>query len=492
MNGRLIFRLLGMLGGVLSFSMTLPLFWAWYDGSSDFLPLFEAMLAGMALSAVLFYVGGGLTPDSELSNRDAFAVVTFGWLYTALIGGLPYWFSGALGFVDSWFESMSGFTTTGATVLANVEALGRGMLFWRSLTHWLGGMGILVLCVAILPLVGVGGMELYKAETPTPLPEKLTPKVQDTAVVLWLVYLGLTLAETVALKIAGLGWFDSLTHSFSTLATGGFSNYNASVAALANPAAEWIIIAFMLLAGVNFTLHYLAIRGKAGAYLGDDECRFYLQAFAVGTLICTFAVLGRGTMSQSLRQAAFTVASTMTTTGFVVTDYSLWPPVCHSLLLALMFLGGCAGSTAGGVKHLRFLVAWRRIVQEMRRLLQPRRVSVMRLGDVPLAEQVISSMVAFLLAFIILLVVSTFLLTACGYDLVTSFTASLTCLANTGPGLGLVGPVNTFAPLSAAAKLVLSIDMLLGRLEVMTVLMLFYAPTWRGSRFARRRGAVLR
>ena len=481
MNRRLVAQLVGALGLVVSLTFLLPLAWALYDGSSDWLALTESMILGLALSGGLFAWGRGLTKTTEVSPRDAFGVVTFGWLFVTVLGALPYLLGGVLPLVDSWFESMSGFTTTGATVLTDIEALPRGLLFWRALTHWLGGMGILVLCLAVMPLVGVGGMELYKAETPTPLPEKLTPKVRDTALVLWGLYVGLTALETVALMVTGLSFFDAITHSFSTLATGGFSNYNSSVAALNNPWAEWVMTAFMLVAGLNFTLHFLVLKGK-WCYFADDEGKLYLGAFVFGTLVCTFVTLGAGGMSETLRHAAFTTASIMTTTGFVVEDFSLWAPVAQVTLLALMFCGGCGGSTSGGIKHVRLLVAWRRIIQEMRRLLQPHRVSVTRLNGSPLSETVITSVMAFLAAFMGLLALFTFVLTALGYDLTTSFTAVLTCLANAGPGLGLVGPVNTFAPLTALAKVALSCAMLFGRLEVMTVLMLFYAPTWRGTR----------
>jgi trk system potassium uptake protein TrkH len=434
-------------------------------------------------------VGGGtlvlLRDAPDLRVREGFAVVAFGWLCVGLLGALPFWLSGQIpSFTNAAFESISGFTTTGASILTDIESRSHATLFWRALSHWLGGMGIVLLAVAILPLLGVGGMQLYRAEVPGPVAERLTPRIRETAKLLWAVYFLLTVLEIAALMIAGMGPFDAICHSFATMATGGFSNHNASVGGYATPAVEWIIIVFMLLAGANFSLHYLALTGRWRVYWWDEEFRFYLSIVLVCSLLLA-GVLRIGpfypTLHETVRHTLFQVISILTTTGFGTSDYLLWPPVAHALLLVLMTVGGCAGSTGGGIKVMRVFILLRHAKLELKKMLHPRAVFTLWFNNRALSPSLITNVLGFFLLYMVVYIAGVLILTLGGLDIVTSVGATAATLGNIGPGLGLVGPSCNYAFLVGWEKWLLVLFMLIGRLEIFTVLVLFLPGAWRRS-----------
>lgn len=482
MKLKIVSKVLALLAAIVSLSMLWPLWWAYADGSADFYPIVKSIACGLGI-AVLLYVLGRKTSYNDLGIKEAFAVVSFSWILASAIGGLPYLFNGTVSnFTDAFFEAMSGFTTTGASILTNIEANPRGILFWRDLTHWLGGMGIIVLSLAILPFLGVGGMQLYKAEVPGPIPEKLTPRVQQTALLLWGVYILLSALETFFLMSGGMDVFGALTHTFGTMATGGFSPLNASIGQYDNPYFDWVITVFMFLAGANFALHYFVLRGKLWAWWRDEEFRFYsmIILFSILTVTAFLRFSGTyGSLSESLRYAAFQVVSITTTTGYVTADYERWPYYAQYLLLALMFIGGCAGSTGGGIKNLRIMVLIRHVKAELYRLLHPRSIVQVKIGGSVVGKDVLESVTAFFILYIGLFAVFTLVMAGLGMDVVSSISSVAATLGNIGPGLGIVGPTKNYYFVPAFGKWVLSLCMLLGRLEIYTVVMLMVPGTWR-------------
>ncbi|MGI6075536.1 MAG: TrkH family potassium uptake protein [Pyramidobacter sp.] len=483
MKFRIVLFVLSLVGSLVSASMLLPALWAWCEGTPDAAVLFKSATTSLAICAL---AAAAFRPtrhrEDNITVREAFAIVTFSWIIASVIGAVPYVAYGTTqSFTDGFFEAMSGFTTTGASILNDIESNPRGILLWRALTHWLGGMGIIVLSLTILPFMG-GGMELYKAETPTPIPEKLTPRLQQTAVILWKIYLLLTALETAALMLCGTTFYEGLTHAFSTLATGGFSIYNDSIAHFHSPAIEWIIIVFMFLAGVNFTLHFFFLRGKWNVYLKDDEFRWYAGIALFAAIASTAAALAGHmniSFSTAVRHGTFQVVTLLTTTGFAVTDTLQWPYFVHFLLLTVMLIGGCAGSTGGGIKVLRFMMLARSAKNDLIRSLQPSRVLCVRLNGKPQDDALMSSVLAFFVQFVMLLVGFTLLLTLMGIDVLSALSGVIACLSNTGPALGRFGPTSNYAGIPAAGKWILSFAMLTGRLELTTVLMLFLPSAWR-------------
>ncbi|MCF4151002.1 TrkH family potassium uptake protein [Dethiosulfovibrio sp. F2B] len=478
----LVSRVLGLLCAIVSLSMTWPLYWSLKDGSNDIRAFLAAIAVGFISGAALYLAGRG-EDYQELGIREAFAVVTLSWVLASAVGALPFYFAGSVDtYTDGFFEAMSGFTTTGASILTDIQSNPRGILFWRSLTHWLGGMGIIVLSLAILPFIGVGGMQLFKAEVPGPTPEKLTPRVQQTAVLLWGVYVLLSGAEVLALAAGGMDLFESLTHTFGTMATGGFSPLNGSIGQYGNPYFDWVITIFMFLAGANFTLHYMALRGKPLSLWRDEEFRFYTKVILFSTVTITLSLLvfgGYASAERALREAAFQVVSIVTTTGYATADFDLWPQYCRFLLLLLMFVGGCAGSTGGGMKNVRIMVILRRVGMEIKRLLHPRQVIKIRLNGTVLRDDVITSVTAFFILYIVLFALATLAMAAMGLDLTAAISSVAATLGNIGPGLGMVGPTQNYHWICAPGKWLLSLCMLLGRLEIFTVVMLFFPGTWK-------------
>ena len=421
--------------------------------------------------------------DINLSRRDGFGIVTFGWLAATLFGSLPYIFSGVISHpVSAIFETMSGFTTTGASVLNDLESIPRGIHFWRALTHWFGGMGVLVLCVAILPFLGVGGMQIYRAEMPGPSKDRLTPRIATTAKLLWGVYALLTFVEVFLLKFLGkMDWFDSLCHAFGTMATGGFSTRSASVGAFDSVMVDTILIVFMFLAGINFSLHYYALTGKPGRYFRDPEFRFYALLFLGSTIFITFNIWLADTASfgRCFRDSAFTSISIITTTGFCTADFDQWPNASRLLLVMLMFVGGCAGSTGGGMKVVRVFIMFKKILRELKLFMRPSSVIQMKLGGKPVGQDNVSHIAAFFAIFVLIFAIGSFVMTFFTPDLETAATSVIATLGNIGPGLNAVGATQNYSAISPLGQGILTVFMLLGRLELYTVLILFLPSFWK-------------
>ncbi len=480
MNLILTLRILGALLLFLGGALLCPLPFSFYHG--------DGAWTAFAFSALICFAVGGLLfqfckSPKELTLREGFAIVTFGWAVFAVFGALPYLFSGSISApIDAVFETMSGFTTTGSTILTDIEGLPESLLFWRALTHWLGGMGIIVLSLAILPMLGVGGMQLFKAEVPGPTADRLKPRIQDTAKMLWGVYFLLTVVECILLMFGGMSFFDAICHSFATLATGGFSTRNASVAAYDSSYIDGVITVFMILAGVNFALHFQVLRGKAGEFFRSEELRVYLGIIAIATVIVMISNWSSGIYShagKNFRYSIFQVSSIMTTTGFGTADFELWPILPQYILLLLMFIGGCAGSTGGGMKVARIVLLFKHAQVQMFRLIHPRAIRLVKLGKRPVDKEVLHAILGFFALYIGVFVVGSLLVSATGMDFTSAGSAVIACLSNIGPGLGSVGPTDSFAYVPAFGKWVLIFCMLMGRLELFTVLVLFFPSFWR-------------
>ncbi len=444
-------------------------------------------LAGMARAAgfcLLLGAAGVMLARGrvDLTRKDGFAIVTFGWLVVGNVGALPYLFTGTIPHpVDAVFETISGFTTTGSTILADIEVLPRGIVFWRSLTQWLGGMGVVLLCVAILPFLGVGGMQIYRAEMPGPSKDRLTPRIANTAKLLYGVYVLLTVLQVLALRLAGMGWYDAVNHSFCTLSGGGFSPYNSSIAYYDSRVIHVIIAVFMILGGTNFTLHYRCLRGDPGAYLRSSEMRLYLGVVVVAVaLIATDLGLHAGYRpGPALVDGFFQVSTVLTTTGFATADYDQWPLLSKTLLFLLLFSGACAGSTSGGIKIMRTLVVCKECARQVKLFLQPHAVLKVRMGHQSVPAPIVASIAAFFLCYLLLYILFTVLMTLFLPDLVSAASAVVACMSNVGPGFNLVGPARNFAEVALGGKVLLSACMVLGRLELFTVLVLFSPRFWK-------------
>lgn len=469
---------LGMLLMILAGTMLLPLPWAWGPGPASWSALLLSALPTFAVGLILRVVGRS---DVEFRRRDTFVLVTLAWILAAAAGALPYLWSGTLtSFTDAFFESMSGFTTTGSTVLTDVEAVPPGILFWRSLTQWLGGMGIMVLLVAVFSTLGVGGLQVMRAEAPGPAVERLTTRVRETARALWLMYVALTALQTLLLWGLGMSPYEALNHAFTTMATGGFGTRNASVGAF-SPAIQWVITVFMFLAGVNFALYVGALQARdVRSFWRDPEFRLYTAASVGATLVVTLLLgSGAGPWPEALRHGAFQALSIMTTTGYATQDYTRWPMGAQAVLGLLSVAGACAGSTGGGIKMVRHLVLIKQAVREFARLIHPRLVSQIRLAGRAIPDEMVVHIHQFFFLYFGLLGVGFIILAATGLDLVSAMSAAAVTLGNVGPGLGVVGPVGNFSALTDTAKWTTSLLMLFGRLELYTVLVLLSPAFWR-------------
>lgn len=446
----------------------------------------SAFLITALLSATVGGTGVASTRfEGSLTIREGYAVVSLTWIVVGILGALPYLISGVIQDpIAAFFESVSGFTTTGATVFGEVDALPHGILFWRSLTQWLGGMGIILLGVAILPFLGVGGMHLFRAEVPGPTPERLSPRIARTAKLLWYVYAGLTAALFFLLVLGGLGPFDAINHALTTMPTGGFSTRNSSIAAFESPFVHYTIIAFMYLAGINFVLHFRALSGRPTIYLGNSEWRFYTGATAVVAAVVFAVVLSAGTadpmgFEEIFRHTLFQVVSVGTTTGFVTRDYGMWPLGAQLLLVGLMFMGGMSGSTGGGIKAMRIYILVKQGMSELRRSLHPRAVVITRLGAKSIEEATLLNILGFVLLFFMIFAAGVLGLALLGHDLPTAVGASVAAISNIGPGLGDVGAVENYGWMGPASHGLLIALMIVGRLEIFTVLLLFHRDLWR-------------
>lgn len=407
-------------------------------------------------------------------------MVTAGWITASAAGAIPYVLSGAIpSFTDAFFESMSGFTTTGASILTAIESLPRSILFWRSLTHWLGGMGIVVLTVAILPFLGVGAVQMVRAESPGPTLDKIAPKITQTAKILWFLYLGLTVLESLLLMFGGMDLFDALTHTFGTLATGGFSPRNSSVGAYNSGFIDWVITVFMIMAGMNFGLYHKLLNGNFQDVFRNTELKAYLAIFAVTVLIITFSLSDiYGGFGKSLRFASFQAASIITTTGYATADFDIWPMAAKGVLFFLMFIGGCSGSTGGGPKVIRIVALFKLALNEMRYMSRPRGIFRVRINGEPVKKDFLYTVSGFVLLYLLCLMTVTLIVSFFGTDLTTGFTTALVTVGNIGPGFGMIGPTMNYAFYHPFVKWVLSLAMLAGRLEVYTVLILLTPSFW--------------
>ena len=442
-------------------------------------PFLLSILIILAISLPL----ASMRTEKHFFLREGFVSVGLIWLVTGVVGGLPFYFSGYFeSFVDCIFETCSGFTTTGATILVDIEALPRGILFWRSFTHWLGGMGVLVLATAILPSLGVPSHYLTQAESPGPVFSKLVPKQSQTSKILYTIYFAMTSLEVVLLKLAGMPLYDAFIHAFSTAGTGGFSNRNASVGAYGSPVIDMIIAVFALLFSVNFSVYFLVLHRRLKEALKSDELRFFLGVVAAATVVITLDLLPiyQNTL-ESLRYAFFQVASIISTTGFATADYVLWPQLSRLVLVLLMFCGACAGSTGGAIKCSRVLLLLKCIRREIRQVVHPRSVNVVKLDGRVVDEDSLRSVQLFFAAYLFIALGATLLVSVDNFSFGTTFTAVVSCIGNVGPGLELVGPMGNYSAFSGFSKLVLSLCMLIGRLEVLPVLVLFSRNAWKRS-----------
>ncbi len=436
----------------------------------------------------LLVLGGGLNAikarKAEFFAREGFVTVGLSWILMSAFGALPFFFSGDIPhYVDALFETISGFTTTGASILENVELMSRGCMFWRLFTHWVGGMGVLVFIAAILPISGDHYIHIMRAEVPGPTVSKLVPRARKTARILYMIYFGLTAIETVFLLCGGMSFYDAMLHSFATAGTGGFSTRAASIGAYNSTYIDVVISTFMLIFGCNFNLYYLILMGQGLAALKSEELRVYLGIVTASILAIAANIASHvGGFGQGLRYGYFQVATIISTTGFSTADFDRWPELSRWILVLLMFVGGCAGSTGGGIKVSRFIILFKSYLLELKQLILPTRVKRIWLEGKAVSDQTVHSVLVFFQVYLILTFLAVLVLTRDGGDIVTNFTASLACISNVGPGLGAVGPTANYAYFSDLSKLVLSLEMLLGRLEIFPVLFLFAPSVWRRKR----------
>lgn len=444
----------------------------------------SAFLISSGINVILGITTLFLTRNArrDIGRREGYIIVSLVWIVFSFFGSLPYVISGAIpNFTNAFFETISGFTTTGSSILADIEALPHGILFWRSITQWLGGMGIIVLSLAILPVFGIGGMQLFMAEVPGPTPDRISPRIRQTAKTLWGIYLIFTVSETLLLWVAGMEFFDAICHSFTTMATGGFSTRQASIAYWSSPAIQYIITVFMFLAGTNFTLSYLAMKGNFRRVFNDEEFKYY-GLFIIGfTLVIFLGLFISSTIEieKAFRDALFQVVSIMTTTGYATVDYLLWPPVLTVTIFALFFFGGSAGSTGGGIKIMRIVLLLKNSYYELRRMVHPHAVIPVKFNKHSVDPKIITNVLAFFMFYFVIFGFSTVIFSLIEPDMESAMGAVATSLGNIGPGLGTVGPAENFMHIKPVGKWFLSFLMLLGRLELFTVLVLFSPAFWK-------------
>lgn len=477
MNRRIICRVLGMILLCLAALMILPtIAGLWYgENVSHFIiTMVLTGAVGFAMTRVKPY-------SSVIYAKDGFVIVGLGWILMSLFGALPFVISGDIpNYIDAVFETVSGFTTTGASILENVEEMSQGCLFWRSFTHWIGGMGVLVFIMAILPMSGEHSMHIMRAEVPGPTVGKLVPRVRQTAKILYLIYVAMTAVEVVLLLLGGMSLFDALIHSFGSAGTGGFSNKVASVGAYNSAYIEMVIAVFMALFAINFNLFFLILIGRWKDALKSEELHWYLAIIAASVLAIALGIRGMyGSMLTALRHAFFNVSSITSTTGFCTVDYVQWPHYCQWILVILMFCGACAGSTGGGLKTSRVAMIFKNIACEIRQMLHPRTVTRVQMDGKRVDETGMKAVNTFFACFMVLLILGTFLVSLDDHDTATNFTAVLSCMSNIGPGISLVGPTGNFNIFSYGAKIVLTFAMLIGRLEIYPILILFAPSTWK-------------
>lgn len=500
LNGKAVAAALGVLLLFLGAALVFPMLIGIAYGEPEWWSFGVTALIAFAIGGGLWHRLGGLPPD--LGIREGFAIVALAWAVLSLIGALPFVIGGVLeSYTDAFFETMSGFTTTGATILGGatnpeIEGIPNAFLFWRSLAHWIGGMGIIVLTLAILPILGVGGMQLFKAEVPGPSTDKLTPRVRETAKRLWYIYVGFTVAE-VLLLLPAMSLFDAVNHAFATMATGGFSTENGSVGQYNSAYIDWVVIVFMFIAGTNFALHYRMLRGKAITVVNDTEFHVYAAIVVVATVLVTIGIwqptaawlpyaareaatfVGYPEFLDSVRYAAFQVVAIVTTTGFGTADYEVWPPLGIGVIFLLFFCGGMAGSTGGGVKIIRHVLMFKNSFREIKQLVHPAAVIHVRHNGEVVPQDILKHVLSFIVLYIGGIGVGTACMALVGLDLLSAFGATMSCIGNIGPAFGAFGPTENYAHIPALGKWVLSFLMMAGRLELFTVLILFAPAFWR-------------
>lgn len=461
------------------FAMLLGIPFSLHYRTSDWHALLSAGLFTALTGLILVLTRKSRNPS--IGKREGYIIVSFSWIIISLFGALPYVLSGAIpNYTNAFFETISGFTTTGATILTDIEAVPQGILFWRSMTHLIGGMGIIVLSLAVLPFLGVGGMQLFSAEVPGLKTDKLHPRITQTAKRLWLIYFGFVILQTILLLFGGMSFFDSLCHSFSTMATGGFSTKNDSIAGF-SPYIQYVIIAFMIFAGTNFTLHYLFLHRQFRRVFRNEEFRYYILMLLFMGVLIGGLLIGYHNISpeKAFRDGLFQVVSIVTTTGFITSDYLSWKPFIWFLIFILMFTGGSAGSTGGGIKAIRTLLLIKSSLIELKRLVHTRAYIPVRYDTRPVPQEVITKILAFFFLYIAIFLIGTVVMSFMGLDFQSAIGAVIASLGNIGPGIGSVGPVNHYNHIPDAGKWVLSFLMLIGRLEIFTILVLLNPSFWR-------------
>lgn len=473
---RLIFIILAIVG----LSLVFPILTALSCGELSVIPSFAAPLGVSVLIGAIFYFAGKKT-KINFSIRNVFAFVALAWISISVFGSVPLLLSGVIpNFYDALFESVSGFSTTGATILSDVESIPRSINFWRCQMHWLGGMGIIALTVALLPLLGVGSFQLIKAESTGPEKGQITPKMANTAKTLWLLYVGFTVAHAIALKICGMDVIDSICHAFSTLGTGGFSSKNASIGAYNSLAIEIVCTVFMFLAGVNFSLYFYVITGKFDEVKKNSELKAYISLFLICIGMITLVLVPHyGSFAKALRYSSFQVASVMTTTGYATDDFTTWPNAAQFFILLLFFTGGCSGSTSGGFKIIRWVVLKKQAKNEMLRMLHPHGVFTISLNDKPGRKDLVFNVAAFAFVYFMLVMISTMISTFCGLDIFTSFTASLSMTGSIGPAFGKLNPSQNFGIIPPFLKYWYCFVMIAGRLELYNLIIFLFPDYWK-------------
>ena len=477
MNRRMICRVLGLILECLAGLLILPTVagLCYGEGVTHF-------LITMALSGVLGFLLARVKPYSDvIYAKDGFVVVSLGWVLMSMIGALPFVLSGDIpNYIDALFETVSGFTTTGASILEDVEGLSRGCMFWRSFTHWIGGMGVLVFIMAVLPMSGEHSMHIMRAEVPGPTVGKLVPRLRQTAKILYLIYIAMTLLEMLLLLLGGMSFYDALLHAFATAGTGGFSTRAASIAAFDSLYLEMVIAVFMVLFGVNFNLYFLLLIGRWKDALKSEELHWYLGIIAASVMAIALGISKMyGGLATGLRHAFFYVASITSSTGFGTVDFVTWPEYCKWIIVMLMFCGACAGSTGGGIKTSRVIILFKNVACEIRQMIHPRTVTRVQLDGKRVDADGLKAVSTFFTSFMLLLITGSFLVSLDGYDMATNFSAVLSSLSNIGPGMSLIGPTGNYNIFSYGSKLVLTVMMLIGRLEIFPILILFSPSTWK-------------
>ncbi|OEF97740.1 potassium transporter KefA [Vulcanibacillus modesticaldus] len=482
MNYSIVIKVIGILliieAAFMIPAQIIAIFYHQSDSTAFFISIFIIAITGFLMANIK-------TNDNKIKTKEGLAIVALGWLFSSVFGALPFVISGSIpSYVDAFFETVSGFTTTGATILNDIEALPRGILFWRSFTHWMGGMGILVFTVALLPTIGVGGFQIFKAESPGPIADKIVPHIKDTAKILYITYISFTIIEIILLVLGGMSLYDAALHTFGTVGTGGFSNRNASIGAFDSTYIHLVITIFMILSGANFSLYFAIYKGKWRYVVKNEELRFYLLIILAATVLIgtnIFLTTYDGDL-RAFRDALFQVSSIITTTGYTTADFDQWPTFSKSILFVLMFIGGSAGSTGGGMKNIRILVLLKLVKREIAKIFHPRAIIPIKIQNKSLARDINASISSFFVLYLFLFIIGTILISLENIDLESAASAVAATLGNVGPGFGFVGPTRTYSDFSNFSKIILSMLMLFGRLELFTIIALITPKNWRNEK----------